>query len=203
MSKDTHLKIQSGLFRGLKLKSPRGDLTRPSKSIVRSAVMNILQNDLKNAVFWDMFAGTGAIGLEAFSRGAKSVRFFEFDHTATRCIQDNIDLIQDKLQKQNYTPGDLELISTRIRKDTRYVGYQPLPNLVWMDPPYAEVPLLIATCNLLLDLLEKPKLILETDQKTDIIKLYDQGLSQNWCHQQSKVYGHTMVHQLIFEPIQN
>ena len=69
------MRIAGGEWRGRNLKSPKGDLVRPTQDRVREALFSMLQNDIPGAKFLDVFAGSGAVGLEALSRGAASATF--------------------------------------------------------------------------------------------------------------------------------
>ena len=79
------MRVISGTARGTKLYTLDGSLTRPTLDRVRESVFNILQRKIQNAQVLDLFAGSGAIGLEALSRGAKSVVFCE--HSTGRSVR--------------------------------------------------------------------------------------------------------------------
>ncbi len=86
-----NLKVIGGKARGFKLLSVPGDTTRPVTDRVKEACFNILGGDVQDASFWDLFGGTGAIGIEALSRGAASVRFTEINRQAVQIIQANLE----------------------------------------------------------------------------------------------------------------
>lgn len=90
------LKINGGKFRGIKLSSPSGNKTRPTSDMLREAVFNIAQHKIQDSLFLDLFAGTGAMGLEALSRGAMKSIFIEKDRTAINCIKENIEKLSLK-----------------------------------------------------------------------------------------------------------
>lgn len=83
-------KIISGKFRGRVLKLPSKTTTRSSKSIVLESFFNTLQFEIIDATFVEVFSGSGSIGLEALSRGAKSVIFMEQDRDALKVLKENI-----------------------------------------------------------------------------------------------------------------
>lgn len=85
------LHIFSGLYKKRSIKTPKGINTRPTTGIVRQAVFNILQNQIEGMSFLDLFAGSGAMGLEALSRGAKYSVFVENEKNAFKCIEENIE----------------------------------------------------------------------------------------------------------------
>ncbi|MDF1884278.1 16S rRNA (guanine(966)-N(2))-methyltransferase RsmD [Sulfurimonas sp. SAG-AH-194-C21] len=83
-------KIISGKFKGKVLKLPSKTTTRSSKTIVLESFFNTLQFDIIDANFVEVFSGSGSIGLEALSRGAKSIQFMEKDRDALVTLKDNI-----------------------------------------------------------------------------------------------------------------
>ena len=128
------MRITSGTFRGKPLRAPPGRATRPTSDRARQAVFNILEHapwspGLQGLRVLDLFAGSGALGLEALSRGAAFCLFVETDETARGAIRDNVE--------------SLELFGrTRIhRRDATDLGARPASagdafGLVFLDPPY-------------------------------------------------------------------
>ena len=88
------LRIVSGKFKGRVLQSPKGLKTRPTQESLREAIFNICQGSIVGAAVLDLFAGSGAIGFEALSRGASHVTFVEKDHAAIASIRKNIELLE-------------------------------------------------------------------------------------------------------------
>jgi 16S rRNA (guanine(966)-N(2))-methyltransferase RsmD len=84
------LRVISGTARGRRLKDVPGDSTRPVTDRVKEAVFNILAGDVDGSAWWDLFAGTGAIGIEALSRGATFARFSELERAAIETIRANL-----------------------------------------------------------------------------------------------------------------
>lgn len=84
-------KIISGKFKNRVLKLPSKETTRTSKAIVLESFFNTLQFDIVDAVFVEVFSGSGSVGLEALSRGAKKVIFMEQDREALAVLKDNIE----------------------------------------------------------------------------------------------------------------
>ena len=122
------IRIQSGRLKGRSLPLPDPEKVRPTSSKVRSAVLNMLQNDLSGAVFWDLFAGSGAVGLEAFSRGAGQVLFLEKDPGLVRTLSSWIGKeIPDESSSLNPVCGDFPVLFESAR---------PLPDIIFADPPY-------------------------------------------------------------------
>jgi len=84
------LRVISGLAKGRKLKDVPGDTTRPVTDRVKEALFNILAGDVQDSNWWDLFGGTGAVGIEALSRGAASVCFSELNRLPIETIKANL-----------------------------------------------------------------------------------------------------------------
>jgi 16S rRNA (guanine966-N2)-methyltransferase len=85
------LRVTTGRAKGRRLRDVPGEGTRPVTDRVKQALFNILSGDVRDSAWWDMFAGTGAIGIEALSRGAAFVRFVELNRLAVETIQWNLE----------------------------------------------------------------------------------------------------------------
>jgi 16S rRNA (guanine966-N2)-methyltransferase len=85
------LRVISGKAKGRKLKDVPGDTTRPVTDLVKEALFNILAGDVMDSIWWDLFGGTGAIGIEALSRGAAFVRFSDLNRAPIQTIQANLE----------------------------------------------------------------------------------------------------------------
>jgi 16S rRNA (guanine966-N2)-methyltransferase len=85
----TNLRVIAGAYKGRRLRAPRGLTTRPTSARVREALFSIL-GDLSGARVLDLYAGTGALGIEALSRGAQSAVFVEHDRAALECLRENV-----------------------------------------------------------------------------------------------------------------
>ena len=88
-AKQPSFTISSGKYRGKRLLLPLSEKTRPTKSIIRGSVFDTLQHEIEGTVFVELFGGSGSMGLEALSRGADEVWFFEKDRTALRQLEQN------------------------------------------------------------------------------------------------------------------
>ena len=84
------LRITGGTRRGRKLRSPPANTIRPASDLVRQAVFNMLAAEIADCVFYDVFAGTGIVGMEALSRGASFVRFSDLNREPIETIKDNL-----------------------------------------------------------------------------------------------------------------
>jgi 16S rRNA (guanine966-N2)-methyltransferase len=130
------MRIVSGQYRGKAIVTPPGEVTRPTSDRARQAVFNILEHaawapELHGARVIDVFAGSGALGLEALSRGAAFCLFVETDDAARGAIRENIDALQ------------LFGVTRVHRRDATDLGPRPASagapfNLAFLDPPYAK-----------------------------------------------------------------
>jgi len=84
------MQIFSGLYKNRKIITPEGEVTRPTSGRLREALFNICQREMEEASFLDLFAGSGAMGLEALSRGAKTATFVDNNRDSIRCIRANL-----------------------------------------------------------------------------------------------------------------
>jgi 16S rRNA (guanine(966)-N(2))-methyltransferase RsmD len=124
------LRIIGGTFKGRPLKSPKGNATRPTLAILRKAVFDILQTDVEGADFLDLFAGSGAMGLEAMSRGASSATFVDNNRQALLAIDENRKTLQ--LEKQTTLLPLDALVALKKLAKTNHTFH-----IIYIDPPYA------------------------------------------------------------------
>jgi 16S rRNA (guanine(966)-N(2))-methyltransferase RsmD len=123
------LRIIAGKFKGRPLKAPKGKATRPTQGMLREAVFNICQNEIHGARFLDLFAGSGAMGLEALSRGAVLASFVEQNKFALRSIRENGEEL-GVLSEMQILPLSFEKAMLFFKKQ----GAQF--DLIYIDPPY-------------------------------------------------------------------
>jgi 16S rRNA (guanine966-N2)-methyltransferase len=123
------MRVIAGRLGGRRLKAPRGMVTRPTSERVREATFAMLA-DVEGASVLDLFAGSGALGLEALSRGAARVVFVERDAAAVRALRDNLEdlAIEPAAAEVRRSDAFRALRSARTREDTY--------DLVFIDPPY-------------------------------------------------------------------
>jgi len=127
-----NLHIISGKFGGRVISAPEGRLTHPMGSRVRGSLFNIIGDEIINADVLDVFAGTGSLGLESLSRGAKYTTFIERDRVASRILKENI----KKLDVVNNTTAIQIGASTWINKNL-----DKLYDIIFADPPYNDLQL--------------------------------------------------------------
>ena len=120
----------AGTARRINLKTPEGLDTRPTQDRIKETLFNILQFDLEGQDVLDLFSGSGALGIEALSRGAKRAVFCDAAKQAVLCIEENLEKTHFKEQAL-VLPGDYNgAINALMRKDYHF-------GLVFMDPPRA------------------------------------------------------------------
>ncbi|MBS1960104.1 MAG: 16S rRNA (guanine(966)-N(2))-methyltransferase RsmD [Bdellovibrionales bacterium] len=122
------LKITSGVHRGRLIQSLPGTSTRPTTERLRQAWLNSLQMSLPDARVLDLFSGSGALGLEALSRGAAEVVFVEENPKAVKVILDNAKLLG--LTEQ------VKVIARKVEQVLPLLSQEPPFDFVFMDPPY-------------------------------------------------------------------
>lgn len=122
------MRIIAGKARSLPLKTLEGRDTRPTTDKIKETLFNMLQPDIEGAYFLDLFAGSGQIGLEAISRGARYAVFVENSRKAAKIISDNISFT--KFDKES-----LLLTSDAVTAVRTLQGKYKF-DIVFMDPPY-------------------------------------------------------------------
>lgn len=123
------MRVIAGSARRLLLKTVEGMDTRPTQDRIKETLFNMIQNDLYGTAFLDLFAGSGAIGIEALSRGAREAVFIDNGSRQAACIRDN--LKTTKLEaKAQVLCGDVVSSLKLLEQSGRKF------DLVFMDPPY-------------------------------------------------------------------
>lgn len=122
------MRIIAGTARSLPLKTTEGLDTRPTTDKIKETLFNILQMDVPNSYFLDLFAGSGQIGLEALSRGAAYAVFIENNRKAAKCIEDNIEFT--KFTKES------RLLTTDVITGLHSLEGKYTFDIIFMDPPY-------------------------------------------------------------------
>jgi 16S rRNA (guanine966-N2)-methyltransferase len=125
------MRIIAGERRGHKLESPKGQSTRPTSDLVRESVFNILGAQVEDRVVVDLFAGTGALGMEALSRGAARAIFVEQN-------RENVALIYRNLAHLRYEDRGRVLLADAHRWSRSFTRVDDTPLVVLIDPPYRD-----------------------------------------------------------------
>ena len=124
------MRVIAGSRRHLPLKSVPGRDTRPTSDQIKETLFNILQNQIYGTRFLDLFAGTGGIGIEALSRGAKSCIFVDSSRTACSCIRENLEFTKFTEEAMVYERD----VFSALRLLEQHASF----DIVHMDPPYGE-----------------------------------------------------------------
>lgn len=163
-------KISGGEFRGRILESPEGSSTRPTSNKIRQALFSTLGQNMTGVSFYDVYAGSGAVGIEALSRGAEHAVFVEQNQTAISKIKFNLSQL-GLLSRSTVFQGDAFDYLNSL---------QPLPDsILFIDPPFVpDFPNLAAAVERL-------------SQENDIVVQYPKTLESNLLNYFSKIkcYG--------------
>ncbi len=119
------LRVISGSAKGRKLKSVPGDTTRPVMDRVKESLFNILASDVLDSNWWDLFAGTGAIGIEALSRGAKFVKFTDLNRAPIETIKENLEHCKFNEQAEIKRGDAFTMLSGTADKKFEYIYIAP------------------------------------------------------------------------------
>ena len=157
------MRIIAGTARSMPLKTIEGKDTRPTTDRIKETLFNILQMDVPGAVFLDLFAGSGGIGIEALSRGAKEAVFVENGKEAVSCIKQNLKATGFLDQSQVMA---MDVMQALRRLETLNRPF----DIIFMDPPYRKgfeekiIPYLLESSLVR----EGTQIIVETAKDTDI-----------------------------------
>ena len=157
------MRIISGTARGTNLYTLEGKTTRPTLDRVKESLFNIIQGKVQDSIFIDLFAGSGAIGLEAASRGAKKVILCDKSKDAIKIINKNIEKthLEEKVKLYNL---DYEiLLKTKIKEQA---------DIIYIDPPY-ESDFAIKSVEIILEnklANNNSTIIIETDEEKKILR---------------------------------
>ncbi|MDD7267037.1 MAG: 16S rRNA (guanine(966)-N(2))-methyltransferase RsmD [Lachnospiraceae bacterium] len=122
------MRVIAGTARSIPLITPKGSQTRPTADRIKETLFNMLQPYLYDAVFADLFAGSGGIGIEALSRGAAKAVFVDYDRDSLRCIRAN--LAKTGLEEwASVIPGDVLAVCRRLEGREYF-------DILFIDPPY-------------------------------------------------------------------
>jgi 16S rRNA (guanine(966)-N(2))-methyltransferase RsmD len=128
MKKNLYKQIQTGKYKGKKIKLAPLSTTRSTKSILKESYFNTIQFDIVDAVFFEVFGGSGTVGLEAISKGAKEAYFIEIDKNAYKVLKENINTI-DPTSCKSFL-GD----SFKLYEDILELIKEPA--YIYFDPPF-------------------------------------------------------------------
>lgn len=124
------MRIIAGEFKGRRLAAPEGLATRPTQDKIREALFSMIQLYVPGATVLDLFGGTGALALEAISRGAESVYICDISRPAQKAIETNIDALLGETDRVTLIKADYR-VALKLLSDKKF-------DLVFLDPPYAD-----------------------------------------------------------------
>ncbi len=130
------MRISGGRARGITLQVPRGDAVRPATDGMRQGVFSSLGARVADARFLDLFAGSGAYGLEAISRGAAGGVFVEQNAKASACLRQNIAAVCKSVGRDPRGSDRGAILALQADARTVPLGGAAVPDLVFIDPPY-------------------------------------------------------------------
>lgn len=155
------MRIVSGKLRGTKLETLAGENTRPTLDRVRESLFNIIQFEIKDSIFLDLFSGSGACGLEAISRGAKKAIMCDNSKDAIKIIQKNVAKTRTENQVEIYQMSFETLLRNKIKETL---------DIVYIDPPY-KTDYAYQSVKILLEkelIKENSIVIIETDEQEKV-----------------------------------
>lgn len=123
------MRVIAGKARSLQLKTPKGMATRPTTDRIKETLFNMLSPYLVDSVFLDLFSGSGGIGIEALSRGAKHAYFVENQKDAIACIQENL--------KFTGLAQDATILGQDVFRALSCI-HEKETDVIFMDPPYGK-----------------------------------------------------------------
>ncbi len=125
------MQIIAGIYKKRKIEAPKGEKVRPTSEQLREALFNICQQRIEEALFLDLFAGSGAVGLEALSRGANHSTFVENDKGSFSMIKRNVAAL-DCGKSARLLHGDATKMLQKLSKEGREF------DIIFADPPYCK-----------------------------------------------------------------
>ena len=163
------MRVIAGSCRSLPLVTPSGDDTRPTTDRIKETLFNMIQAEIPDCVFYDFYAGSGGIGIEALSRGAKHAYFVENGKQALECIKKNL----------NFTKlvDNATVISRDVLSAIPFLTEKA--DVIFMDPPYSLCNEAMV-CQMLLNsgcLKEDTLIIIEAAIDRDFSEITDLGFS--------------------------
>src|SRR6266481_3389562 len=129
------MRIIAGTFRSRQLKSLKGMALRPTSDNLRETLFNVLGGLVVNARFMDLFAGTGAVGIEALSRGASEAIFVEKHPPAVALIKENLESLEIREGARVVASDALKALERLVKEPS---AANARIDILFLDPPYAE-----------------------------------------------------------------
>lgn len=188
------MRVISGTYRGHPLKTIKGDATRPTTDRVKESMMSAIQSRLggfEGICVLDAFAGSGALGIEALSRGAELVWFCERSRNAISVIQGNLSALKVERVRYKVRAGDVNTLPA--------TAGAPVFGLVFFDPPYAyDCAVVLQLADRLYEsgMLTEDSIVCYEHAKKDTPVLEETLDTLQWQTVSAKDYGQTTLHLL-------
>lgn len=163
------MRVIAGSCRSLPLVTPSGDDTRPTTDRIKETLFNMIQAEIPDCIFYDFFAGSGGIGIEALSRGAKHAYFVENSKQALECIKKNLNFTKLTDKATVVSRDVLSAIPFLTEK----------ADVIFMDPPY-QLGNEASVCQMLKGsgcLKEDTLIIIEAEKDKDFSDITDLGFT--------------------------
>jgi 16S rRNA (guanine(966)-N(2))-methyltransferase RsmD len=185
------MRVIAGSARSLKLVTVDSQDTRPTTDRIKETLFNMLSSDIKDCTFLDLFSGSGAIGIEALSRGAKCAVFVENARKALSCIDKNLEFTKLKDRATVVASDVMAAIDSLGRQGKAF-------DIIFMDPPYGkliekEVLGRLSKSRLVDD---NTMIIVESDLTTDYDYLEDMGF-ELYKTKKYKTNKHTFIYRRL------
>lgn len=184
------MRIITGKAKGITLKAPQGEATRPTADRVKEAVFSMLQFEIEGRTVLDLFAGSGQMGLEALSRGAAAAVFVDKSKDAIKCIKENA----EKTKLSNGATAYQSDYSDYIKRNS-----DKQFDIVIIDPPYALGMYKPALKALKEHNMLKSTSLIVCESGTDAIFEGDKELEEDFCVAKQTKYGKTFI--TILQPM--
>jgi 16S rRNA (guanine(966)-N(2))-methyltransferase RsmD len=162
------MRIIAGQYRSRKLVAPSGTATRPTSDRLRETLFNVVGEMVVDSVWLDLFAGSGAVGIEALSRGARMAYFVESNTRAVRAIRENLKSLSIR---ERYEVQDREVVQALRALDALSVE----ADFCFLDPPYAHFGAYEQTLGFISQsrlIAPKSVVIAEHDKHSDLLDRY-------------------------------
>jgi 16S rRNA (guanine966-N2)-methyltransferase len=185
------VRIIGGIYKKKRLLSVSGMETRPTADRLRETLFNILSFDVRDAVVLDLFAGTGALGLEALSRGASSCVFVENSREALEVIRKNV-------ASCPAFSGRVSIVCKDVSRDLHgFKNTRPPFTLVFADPPYGKglIPVALEALSVSGCLAENARIVVEHDANDEI-----PPPPAGFVREDQRTYGRTTLTFFTFTP---
>ncbi len=166
------MRVITGLAKGKKLKAPAGLNTRPITDMIKEALFNVLGDRVRGSTFLDLFAGSGSVGIEALSRGARKVVFVDSSGEAIKIVKENLANCGLESGGEVFRSDVFRALSLLQRQGLRF-------ELIYIDPPFTndrifdEVMATVGTADLLKS---DATVVIRTPRKKDISSTFNQLL---------------------------